>query len=291
MMKIKLFTVATIIALLFITGCTNKDAKQVKKEIKMCYVDGWAEGVAMTNLAEEILLEKGYKVNVKSAAVNLLFASMSNGDTDVFMDTWLPVTHKEKVARFADKLEYIGTNYTNAKIGLVVPSYSKFNSIEELNANAKQLDGKIIGIERGAGITVKTDEAMEQYGLKLKFLTSSSIAMLAELKKAISEHKDIVVTGWAPHWMFGRFDLKFLSDPKKVYGDAENIQTYARKGFKADFPKAAQFFANFSLDDEQMSKLLADMEEGSADKNAVAKAWIIANKALVDSWFPKEKKD
>ena len=37
--------------------------------------------------------------------------------------------------------------------------------------------------------------------------------------------------GWTPHWMFDQFDLKFLDDPKKVYGDLEEIHAIAWKGF------------------------------------------------------------
>lgn len=273
-----------IAALLLTVGCTTKKSDKPSKEIAIGYVDGWAEGVAMTYVTEAALMEKGYKVEVRKAAVDLLFASLANGDTDVFMDAWLPVTHKEKVARFKDKLEALGTNYDNARIGLVVPKYVTINSIEELNAAADKFDGKIIGIERGAGITAKTDIAIKEYDLKLKHLTSSSIAMLTELQKAIQEKRDIVVTGWAPHWKFGRYELKFLEDPKKVYGEAEMIKTYASKGFKERMPEAAKYFANFHLNEKQMADLLAEMEAGK-NKREVAKNWLKANKAMVDSWF------
>ncbi len=269
----------------FTASCNmnSKKDNSEQKEITIAYVDGWAEGVAMTYVTQEFFQTKGYSVELKKAAVDLVFASLSNGDTDVFMDTWLPVTHKEKVAKFKGKIEPLGTSYTNARIGLVVPDYVSISSIEELNANADKFDGQIIGIEKGAGITGKTDIAVEEYQLKLDHVNSSSVAMLTELSKAYKENEWIVVTGWAPHWKFGRMNLKFLEDPKGVYGSTERIETYARKGFKKDDAFAAKYFINFKLDDAKMSDLLAKMEE-SQDKETAAKQWVADNSEFLNSF-------
>lgn len=279
------WSILLIISLFTMTSCGGNGKKEeAKKELTIGYVDGWAEGVAMTYVTQAIFTSQGYQVETKKAAVDMIFASLSNGDTDVFMDTWLPVTHKEKVERLKGKIESLGVNYNNARIGLVVPKYVTINSIEELNANKDKFDGKIIGIEKGAGITAKTDAAVEEYALELEQMNSSSIAMLTELKKAINENRWIAVAGWAPHWKFGRFDLKFLADPKGIYGSSEIIETYARKGFKEADAFAANYFKKFHLDESQMSNLLAQMENGS-DKAAVANKWIEENKDLVNSWL------
>ncbi len=285
-MKLNYLFIA-ILTLVF-TACNTtgkKNNAESSKEISIGMVDGWAEGVAMTHVAKEILTEQGYTVNVKKAAVDLVFASLANGDLDVFMDAWLPITHKEKVAKFGNKIESLGTNFDAAKIGLVVPSYVTISSIEELNANKDKFDGKIIGIEKGAGITAKTDLAIKDYNLELEQMNSSSVAMLSELKKAIMEKRWVVVAGWAPHWKFGVWDLKFLNDPKKVYGETEHIETYARKGFKEDDKFVANFLSNFHLTNEEMSVLLAKMQEGDKDKDAVAKQWVTDNKDLVAKWI------
>ncbi len=263
----------------------NSTTEKTNKEITLGVVDGWAEGVAMTYLAKEILVREGYDVDIKRAAIDLIFASLHNGDIDVFMDVWLPTTHKAKLKKFPD-LVTLGVNYPNARTGLVVPSYVSINSIDELNASKDKFDGKIIGIEKGAGITKMTNKVIKEYGLELKQLNSSSIAMLSELQKAIKEKRWLVVTGWSPHWKFGRFDLKFLEDPKKIYDTTERIETYARKGFKDDDEFAANFFAKVNFTDEQMSTLLVKMEE-SKHKNVVAKQWIDNHKKLVDSWLSK----
>ncbi len=286
-MKLKSLLIAAIVLLSF--SCTNNSNKssksdETKKELTIGYVDGWAEGVAMTYLTQEIFKENGYKVKLQKAAVDLIFASLSNEDTDVFMDTWLPTTHGSKVKKFEGKIESLGVTYSNAKIGLVVPKYVTINSIEELNANADKFGGHIVGIEKGAGLTAKTDLAVKEYGLTLDHMNSSSIAMLTELKKAIDKNEWIVVAGWAPHWKFGRYELKFLEDPKGVYGSAEKIETYARKGFKEDDPFAANYFKNFSLTEGQMADLLLKMENAN-NKETAAIEWVEANKELVKSWL------
>ncbi len=284
-MKIKVLLLAVVALMAF--SCTNSkknSSTDTSKEITIGYVDGWAEGVAMSYISKAVFESHGYDVEMQKAAVDLIFASLSNGDTDAFMDTWLPVTHGSKVKKFEGKIESLGVNYSNAKIGLVVPKYVTVNSIDELNANASKFNDQIIGIEKGAGLTAKTDKVVEEYGLTLNHLNSSSIAMLTELKKAIDKEEWIVVAGWAPHWKFGRYELKFLEDPKGVYGSAENIETFARKGFKEDDPFAANYFTKFSLTEDQMGKLLLEMENAD-DKEEAAKAWVAANTDLVKSWI------
>ena len=261
-------------------GC----GKSFHKRVSLGVVSGWAEGEAMVAVAQEILTRKGYHVVLQKAAPNLLFASMNNGDTDAYMDVWLPETHGDKVARF-DHIHSAGTVYEGALLGLVVPSYVPVDSIDELNNHRDKFEGRIVGIERGSGIAAGTDRVVEEYQLDYEQLNSSTVAMISELQKAVNENKWIVITGWKPHWMFSRFDLKFLADPKQVYGEAERIETYVREGLDEEFPEVQGFFERVFFDDETMSGLLADME-GSKNHRETAKQWVDNHPDLVNSWWP-----
>ncbi|WP_159520439.1 glycine betaine ABC transporter substrate-binding protein [Sunxiuqinia indica] len=287
-MKVKVLLLAVLTLALSSCNSGKKKAEETEKEITMAYVDGWASGVAMTHVAQVILEQNGYDVDTKAAAVDLVYASMAQGDVDVFMEAWLPVTHGEKVKKFGDKIVSLNVNTDQARLGLVVPKYVTINSIEELNDVADKFDGKIIGIEKGAGITGMTNKALEEYELtNMEQLNSSGIAMLSELTKAIKEERDIVVALWAPHWAFGRFDLKFLDDPKKVYGETERIETFARAGFVEEDPWAGEFFKNFHLNDSEAGAILAFFKDGGNDRYATAKKWVAENQDIVNRWLPE----
>lgn len=248
-------------------------------------VDGWAEDVAMTHLAKAILDEQGYHVIIQKASTDMILASMNNGDTDLFMGVWLPYTHATKVAKFPGLIN-LGTNYDNGRIGLVVPDYVPVNSIEELNQHQDQFNHRIIGIEKGAGLTSGTDKAIMDYQLDYKQINSSTIAMITELQNAIKRKEWIVVAGWQPHWMFGQMKLKFLKDPKETFGKAEQIKTYSRKNFGNDHPELEAFFTKFHLDDKNMTDLLSKMED-QKDKASTAKKWVKDHPDLIKSWLDK----
>ncbi len=286
-MKFRIVLLALLTLALSSCNSGKKKTTETKKEITMAYVDGWASGVAMTHVAQVILEQNGYEVETKAAAIDLIYASMAQGDVDVFMEAWLPVTHKSKVAKFGDKLVSLNVNTDEARIGLVVPQYVTINTIEELNSVADKFDGKIIGIEKGAGITGKTEIAIKEYGLSnMEQLNSSGVAMLSELTKAIKENRWVVVAGWAPHWKFGRYDLKFLEDPKNIYGEAEHIETFARAGFPQEDAWATEFFKNFHLTGPEAGAILDAFEAGD-DRKAAAKKWVAEHQDIVKRWLPK----
>ena len=69
--------------------------------------------------------------------------------------------------------------------------------------------------------------------------------MTAELGRAYAKQQSIAVTGWVPHWMFAKWKLKFLEDPKGVYGAAETVNSIGSKELATKAPEVAEFLKNF----------------------------------------------
>ncbi|WP_205742382.1 glycine betaine ABC transporter substrate-binding protein [Geotoga petraea] len=258
------------------------------KETVRLATGNWAEGIAMTNLAKVVLEEEmGYEVDIIIADNGPIYLSLSQGDIDAFMDAWLPVTSKAYMDRFKEDLTDLGYNYKGAKIGLVVPAYVNINSIEELNTHKEKFDSEIIGIEAGAAIAGKTEIVIEEYNLDFEQITSSGPVMTASLADAIDNKEWIVVTGWAPHWKFARFDLKFLEDPKGVYGREEFIHTLARRNFIIDMPEVAQFLNHFFMNDKQLGELMGYISDSGKPEES-AKKWKEENMDLINNWIPNK---
>ncbi|HBO07384.1 MULTISPECIES: glycine betaine ABC transporter substrate-binding protein [Bacteroides] len=279
--KIKI-TVVLLLAALLSAACSNLDNN---KKISIAYAN-WSEGIAMSHLAKVILEEHGYNVKMLNADLAPIFASLSRKKADVFMDVWMPVTMHDYMEQYGDRLEIISDIYDNARIGLVVPEYVTIRSIEELNEHKELFSGKIIGIDAGAGIMKTTEKALDNYGLDYKLMTASAPAMTTSLEKAIQKKEWIVVTGWTPHWMFGRYKLKVLDDPKQIYGKAESIHTVTWKGFSEKDPFAAELLRNIRLTDRQISSLMTAVEKTQKTETYAARQWIKAHQTLVDSWIP-----
>lgn len=273
-----------LLAVFIFTACGGEKKENV---IRLTYVN-WAEGIAMTNVAKAVLEENGYEVKMQNADTAPVFASLSKGTADAFLDVWMPVTHHDYMSQYGDALEVLGDNYDEARIGLVVPAYVTINSIEELNEHKDKFKGEIVGIDAGAGIMKAAEKAIPEYDLDFKLLTSSGAAMTATLKKAIDKQDWVVVTGWTPHWKFSRYELKMLDDPKGIFGDAEKIQTVARKGFSEEHPFVAEFLSNMKYNNEQISALMATIEDAPSELQG-AKQWIESNRSLVNSWIPERK--
>jgi glycine betaine/proline transport system substrate-binding protein len=109
--------------------------------------------------------------------------------------------------------------------------------------------------------------------------------MVAELSHAIQKQRWIVVTGWVPHWIFARWDLKFLEDPKGVFGDRGNINTLARKGLEEDMPEVYRFLDRFEWEPEEMGQLLLwNREDNGLYPYEKALRWIRTHRDRVDSW-------
>src|SRR5690606_16436068 len=127
------------------------------------------------------------------------------------------------------------------------------------------LQDRIVGIEPGAGIMMASEKAIAEYGLgNITLLESSSAAMAQELQNAYDAEQPIVVTGWTPHWMFAKMDLKYLEDPKGIYGGDEQIHTMVRKGLEEDQKDAYAFLDKFNWTADDMAAVMVDIMDGKS---------------------------
>jgi glycine betaine/proline transport system substrate-binding protein len=277
---------AVLVLMVFIAaGCQTSDDTQ--KTAELVYVN-WAEGIAYTNLAKNILEEKmGYEVTITSADVGPAYASIANGDQDAFMETWLPVLHRDYIERFEDDIIDLGHVFSGTQSGLVVPEYVEIDSISSLNEYAERFNGEITGIDAGAGVMQTTENVIEEYDLDLELITSSGPAMTAALSRAIDNEEWIVVTGWQPHWKFGTWDLKFLKqDEDKMLWESGNIHIMGRQNLEEEKPELAQFLSNMFFTNEQLADLMVAVEESDRDVAQVTLDWMNENEELIESWIP-----
>ncbi|MHC0036413.1 glycine betaine ABC transporter substrate-binding protein [Pseudoneobacillus sp. C159] len=148
----------------------------------------------------------------------------------------------------------------------------------------ESVDYKIIGIDPGAGIMKATAKVLEDYELKdWQLVEGSNAAMTATLKKAYEKEEPIIVTGWTPHWLFAKFDLKYLEDPNGVYGQEETINTIVRNGLKDDMPDAYTVLDQFNWTPEDMNIVMNAIYDGEDPKEAAAK-WVEDNTDKVSEW-------
>ncbi|MFH8801650.1 ABC transporter permease/substrate binding protein [Streptomyces sp. NPDC017936] len=273
-------------------GTAEASATDVGKgeEITIGYIP-WDEGIASTYLWKELLEERGFDVRTTQYAVGPLYTGLATGRIDFQTDSWLPTTHAEYRSKYGDRLDDLGRWYGPTSLELTVPAYMKdVNSLADLKGRSAEFGGRITGIEPSAGMMgLLEDEVLPRYGLDgdYEVVDGSTPAMLAELERAYAAKEPIVVTLWSPHWVYSEYDLKKLKDPRGAWGEGDGVHTLSRKGFAADHPEVGEWLRDFSMTEEQLTGLEAQIQKaGEGREQEAVRTWLKDNPGLLDRWAP-----
>jgi len=253
-------------------------------------VNNWAENIAVANMWKILLEEKNYQVSLQSASKMILYNSVAQGKLDLTFEVWLPTTDSAPYNSIKDHVQLIGPWLKEANLGLAVPDYVNIKSIDELNTQKGKFEwhGRptIFGIDAGSGIMGLTEKAIGEYKLDYNLVSSSETAMLQSLERAMRRKEPIVVTLWKPHWVWAKKDLRYLDDPKKVYGTTDSIYAIASQSFKAEDPQVEHWLQQWKMDEKSLGELMATINENGANTpEKGTKIWIDANRAMIDSWM------
>ncbi|MBN1769500.1 MAG: glycine betaine ABC transporter substrate-binding protein [Prolixibacteraceae bacterium] len=283
----KTFRNYIVIALILATALSSCRSSGIKNDrgetLRIVYTD-WSEAVAITHLAKVLLEDElQYNVELKQANVEEVYSDLSTGNAHVFADAWLPETHRFYIDKYElGAFDQIGIIYPGARTGLIVPAYSRFSSIDDL-LNEDSL--VIFGIEAESGVMVQAAESIERYGMSNIYLVETSEAeMLQKFTESYNHRYEIVITGWEPHWLFDRFDVRFLNDPKSVFGAKENISALGCKGLSELRPRAYRFFERMQLSEKQFNRLMYYVQQYN-DPEMGVREWIRQNEYVVNQWI------
>jgi glycine betaine/proline transport system substrate-binding protein len=256
------------------------------KTLSIGYVDGWSDSVATTHVAAEVIKQKlGYDVKLQAVATGIMWQGVATGKLDAMLSAWLPVTHGDYWTKNKDQVVDYGPNFKDAKIGLIVPEYVKAQSVADLKTD-DSFKNRIVGIDAGSGVMIKTEQAIKDYdltGYQLK--ASSGAGMIAELTRAEKKKESIAVTGWVPHWMFAKWKLRFLEDPKGVYGAAETVNSIGSKELDTKAPEVVAFLKKFQWNSkDEIGEVMLAIQEG-AKPDVAAKDWVAKHPDRVAEWI------
>ena len=231
----------------------------------------WADAEVVSLMAAQ-LIESELKQPVERvmADIGIQYQSVARGDLDLMLMAWLPGTHRDYWGKVRDQVLDLGPMYSG-RLGWIVPDYVPREVISSINQLqnpqlAARFGGRVQGIDPGSGLNQASLKALKQYGLtSMELVASSSAAMTAVLAQAIEEQRWLIATSWTPHWMFARFKLRFLSDPKGSFGGTERIHAVARQGLDQRHPALTAFLSRFHLPESDLDGLLLQAQESSAE--------------------------
>ena len=190
---------------------------------------GWTDITATTAATSIVLEALGYETSTDILSVPVTYASMAQGDIDVFLGNWMPTMEGDIASyREAGTVDTVRTNLEGAKYTLatnaagVAAGITDFASIA---AASDALDGKIYGIEAGNDGNRLIQDMIDSgaFGLDgFEVVESSEQGMLAQVERAVDRDEAVVFLGWEPHPMNANFDLTYLPG-----GDDYLVQTLA----------------------------------------------------------------
>ncbi len=249
----------------------------------------WADAEFITRMAEDVITSE-FNTDVELVQTDIApqYTGLAQGDIDLMLMSWQPVTHEDYIEEFGDDIVDLGVLYDDAALGWIVPQYlydEGLTSIEDLKDPEWQdrLDGQIQGIDPGAGLTRLSHDVIEDYDLDYNLVEASDSAMTASLARSARRDEAIVVTGWSPHWKFGAWNLAYLEDPEGSLGGAEHINAMSREGFPEDHPEVAEFASCINIDIDLLNEyMFLGREEGT---ETAVEQFLDEEADLVDEWI------
>ncbi|MDQ7093295.1 methyl-accepting chemotaxis protein [Desulfosporosinus sp. PR] len=193
-----------------------------------------------------------------------IFRMVAEGKADFTVAPMLP-SCRGLEEEYGDRLENLGSNLDGCRLGVVVPSYVTINSLDEIQPYSHKFRNKLYTLQRRTSLGRMAGELAEAYsvsGLMIEY--NEEDVLLKALHSAISNQEWIIITSWQPHYMFSIYDLKYLRDPKQVFGKEDHCATLVKKGLSKENPELYDLVKHFKLDMPRVNNALLQISKGAS---------------------------
>jgi glycine betaine/proline transport system substrate-binding protein len=265
----------------------------------------------------EVLKKAGLNVEYVQADYLAQFAGLQTGDLHVAMEMW-ETTGREAMdaATATGKVEVFGPTGMKAKEEWWYPTYMKevcpgLPNWEALKDEAcakafatAETDPK--GRYLGGPVTWGGFDEERVAALDLPFEVihaGTDAALFAELESAYQRKAPIMLWIYAPHWAPAKYQGEWVEFPTytpECYTDAAwgvnpdathdcgkpfgEIWKVGWSGVKDKWPTAYKAIKDFTIDNDEMGKMITEVDLNGKKVEEVVAAWVAANEARWSGW-------
>lgn len=260
------------------------------------YADpGWTDIASTNALLKAVIEPLGYKADIATLSVPIVFRSLATSKLDIFLGSWMPAQTATVEPLVKDgSIELIKVNLSGNRFTLAVPGYvakAGVNSFADLAAHSDKFESKIYGIEAGSSLNQNLARMIEKnaYGLgKWKLIESSEQGMMAQVERAVKRQAWVVFPAWEPHPMNEQYELTYLPGGDEYFGPnlgSAEVRTVARNGFSKECPNLTQLLKNMAFSVELENAMMTRILVGGISADKAAAEALQKNPAVLDTWL------
>jgi len=252
----------------------------------------WPGVTVKTQVVADILRDLGYKTRIMTGAQPVMLNGLRRGDIDIDMEAWRPSqnTLLNKLIK-TGHVTQVAANIEAARFGLAVPAYvykAGVHSLADLHKYPGRFGRKVYGIAAGdvGNQIIKKAIRNNTYNLHgWRVVPSSTSGMLTQVGKEVRKKQWIVFLGWAPHWMNVVYNIRYLNDPRHLFGKQSTVYTMANTAFLKSHPNVARFLRQIRVTLKDQNRWIYRYGYKNVKPGKVARTWIRSHLETVSHWL------
>ena len=278
----------------------------------------WSGQLITTTLMGEVLKEAGNNVEYVQADYIAQFAGLKTGDLHLAMEIW-ETTGREALDEAVNSGDVVNFGETgmNAIEEWWYPSYMEercpglpdWKALNDCASEFSTAETAPMGRYLGGPVTWGgfDDERVEALEMDFEVVhAGTDAALFAELEAAYQRKDPIVLWVYAPHWAPAKYNGKFVEFPPysaECYNDPSvginpdaaydcgkptgPIWKAGWAGLAEKWPDAAKAIEGFTISNEDMGAMVADVDLNGKTVEGVVGAWMDENQDAWKSWIAK----
>lgn len=314
-LKRSLLPAALAASLLGAAAAPAAAAPESTDPIKITLHD-WTGQLVSAHIMGEVLKKAGYNVEYVQADYLAQFAGLKTGDLDLAMEIWA-TTGREALeeAVASGGVENLGETGLQAIEEWWYPDYvkekcpglPKWEALKDCAEVFATPETSPKGRYLGGPVTWGgfDEERVEALDLPFEVVhAGTDAALFAELESAEQRKAPIVLWIYAPHWAPAKYKGEFVEFPpfeKACYEDPAwgsnpdathdcgkprgPIWKAGWSGLKDKWPGAYKAIKAFQLDNDEMGRMVGEIDLDGKKLDDVVAAWMGANEARWSTWL------
>ena len=284
----------TVLAATLLAGPAKAEVPEACRTVTFSDV-GWTDITATTALTTTVLEGLGYETDTEVLSVPVTYASMRNGDVDVFLGNWMPTMEADLAPYREDgSVEVVKANLEGAKYTLATLRYTAdegLTDFADIAAFADRLDDRIYGIEPGNDGNRLIQDMIDGdlFGLSdFEVVESSEQGMLSQVRRAERSEDPVVFLAWEPHPMNANHEIVYLTGGDEVFGPdfgGATVYTNVRAGYLEECENVGRLLSNLTFTLEMENEVMGAILDEGEDPSDAAEAWLKANPGTLDGWL------